>query len=355
MSGEFEAGSDITTGVLTARAVEPGHGESTDNGHGGECLNCGAPTRGNFCSSCGQATHVHRSFAAIGHDLMHGVLHIEGKIWHTLPELFFRPGKLGRRYINGERAKFVSPLALFLFSAFLMYAVYSLTSSSAEKTAEDAATEAVFDPAAGRDEALGEIDDQIEELDAEIAQIQTQLDAPDLSGEERAELELQLETQTAARDEVNRVGAIQRTLAGDADNPIASIIGKARENPDLVYYKLKANAYKYSWMLILISLPFVWLLFPFSRKFKMYDHAVYVTYSITFMSFLFSVIMVVGVLPAEYEIISITLFFYAAWHMYRQLKDTYALSRPGTLVRLPFLYMFSAISLLIFFAILTLM
>ena len=34
-----------------------------------------------------------------------------------------RPGELTRRYIEGERAKFISPLALFLFSVFLLFAV----------------------------------------------------------------------------------------------------------------------------------------------------------------------------------------------------------------------------------------
>jgi hypothetical protein len=35
------------------------------------------------------------------------------------------PGQLTRRYIEGERARFVSPVALFLFSVFLMFAVFS--------------------------------------------------------------------------------------------------------------------------------------------------------------------------------------------------------------------------------------
>ena len=44
------------------------------------------------------------------------------------------------------------------------------------------------------------------------------------------------------------------------------------KNPELVFYKLKTNAYKFSWALIPISVPFVWLLFPFSRRFRLYDH-----------------------------------------------------------------------------------
>ena len=77
--------------------------------------------------ACGQQAHVHRTLRAFGHDLLHGALHFEGKIWRTLPLLAWKPGELTRRYIDGERAKFISPVALFLFIVFLMFAVMGLT------------------------------------------------------------------------------------------------------------------------------------------------------------------------------------------------------------------------------------
>ena len=46
---------------------------------------------------------------------------------------------------------------------------------------------------------------------------------------------------------------------------------------------MQSNAYKYSWLLIPLSVPFVWLLFP-CAGFALYDHTVFVTYSISFMS-----------------------------------------------------------------------
>ena len=69
---------------------------------------------------------------------------------------------------------------------------------------------------------------------------------------------------------------------------------KAKENPDLLVYKLQTNSYKLSWLLIPLSLPFIWLLFPFSRKFRMYDHTVFVTYSIAFMTFLAIIMTALG-------------------------------------------------------------
>jgi hypothetical protein len=124
---DLEAVGDATTGAVIASAVEPAAGGRADgHTHEQSCLNCGAALSGPFCHSCGQKAHVHRTLTAFWHDLAHGVLHLDGKIWRTLPLLAWHPGDLTRRYARGERAKFVSPMALFLFSVFLMFAVFRL-------------------------------------------------------------------------------------------------------------------------------------------------------------------------------------------------------------------------------------
>src|SRR5215210_191038 len=127
--GEFEALGDAVTGGIVARAVEAGTGKDgkTDEVN---CLNCGAALSGPYCHECGQHAHVHRTLTAFFHDFLHGVLHFEGKIWRTLPLLAWKPGDLTRRYVAGQRASFVSPLALFLFCVFLMFATVSLVGNS---------------------------------------------------------------------------------------------------------------------------------------------------------------------------------------------------------------------------------
>ena len=80
----------------------------------------------------------------------------------------------------------------------------------------------------------------------------------------------------------------------------------------------KTNAYKFSWALIPISVPFVWLLFPFSRRFRLYDHTVFVTYSLCFMTLL----VVAGSCwsaSAGASSSRRSLFFIPPFHMYRQL------------------------------------
>ena len=130
---EINAIGDALMGGALASSVEPASGVIGPDGHTQEyaCLNCGACLRGEYCHSCGQRVHVHRTISAFFHDLLHGVFHFEGKIWRTLPMLALHPGRLTRDYIDGKRASFISPVALFLFSIFLMFAVVSATANIA--------------------------------------------------------------------------------------------------------------------------------------------------------------------------------------------------------------------------------
>ena len=121
---------------------------------------------------------------------------------------------------------------------------------------------------------------------------------------------------------------------------------KAKQNPDLLLYKLKSNSYKWSWALIPLSVPFLWLLFPFSRRFRLYDHVVFITYSLSFMTLL----VVVGTLTAYVGIKQIAgvLLFVPPIHMYRQLRGAYGLGWAGALWRTALLVTFAIIAMIIF-------
>ena len=106
---------------------------------------------------------------------------------------------------------------------------------------------------------------------------------------------------------------------------------KAKANPGLLIYKLQTNAYKFSWLLIPLSLPFMWALFPFSRRFRMYDHLVFVTYSIAFMTML--VVAASLLYAAGLSALVAIPALYAPFHLYRHLRGAYGLTRAGALWR----------------------
>ncbi len=338
--GELDAIGDLVSGAALARSVEPDTGAVSSDGHTKEtaCLNCATPLVGDYCHACGQHSHVHRTLTAFFHDLLHGVLHFEGKVWSTLPMLAWKPGDLTRAYVEGQRARFVSPIALFLFSVFLMFAVVNMTGSIGEL------------PAGAK---VG-IQEELRANKEKLARLEVERDSAAKAGQPVARLNERI---ADLKEEVRTIEAVRRgdlSGTGIGTNRIPGWIGegvsKAAENPELVVYKLKTNAYKFSWLIIPLSVPFVWLLFPFSRRFRFYDHIVFVTYSLCFMSML----VVAGLLFGAAGMTSLAglLWLLPPFHMYRQLKGAYGLGRAGALWRTVLLLLFSAIVLGLFSAVL---
>lgn len=354
MNGTDFAG-EIAQAALTARAAEPAHGEAADDGqtHEQACLNCGTDLIGSHCHRCGQAAHVHRTLSAFFHDLLHGVFHFEGKIWRTLPLLVWRPGRLTRAYIDGKRASFVSPIALFLFVVFLTFALFNLLGSpiafnnqGENKGIERGIAEAEVEAAQSLAETERKLADARAERGGNVAQL---------------ERELADARSAAAVIRAAKGGALPADMGlthTAAERSLAAAINRAwqhaRENPELTIYKLQTSAYKYSWLLIPLSVPFLWLLFPFSRRFHLYDHTVFVTYSLSFMLLLLAAMSVLSVWGGAGLVVA-ALFFYAPFHMYRQLRDAYGLSRFGAWWRTWLLAAFAFAVLGLFATVLTLM
>lgn len=351
MSGEGEIVGSIATGALVARAVEPDHGEG-DAGHSHEsaCLNCGTALVGRHCHQCGQAAHVHKTLGAFFHDLLHAVFHFEGKIWHTLPLLAWKPGKLTREYIDGRRASYVSPIALFLFCVFLMFAVVK---------------NAHHDPASTVNiDVNGKTVKGLEANKAELARLEKERAALIAAGKPTDPIDGEIEGRKSgiesAEVAANPAKAVVDDLAKDAasDKPIArsdipaidDILKETGRNPQLAIYKLQSNAYKFSWALIPLSVPFVWLLFALRRRFGLYDHTVFVTYSLCFMMLLVSVLTLLRVMGLPVLTLGLTLI--PPLHIYKQVKYTYGLTRFGAAWRTLALCSYAFVALLMFFVLL---
>jgi len=262
--------------------------------------------------------HVHRTISAFFHDLLHGVFHFEGKIWRTLPMLALHPGRLTRDYIDGKRASFISPVALFLFSIFLMFAVVSATGT--------------IDPGRGMASDLAK---QETDLAKRVTRLERDRAAAVAARTPLASIDSKLadkREELATLRMLRSKGVTEAVLGPQSsiDTQVSWLdeaYRKAKKNPQLLLFKLKTNAYKWSWALIPLSVPFMWLLFPFSRRFPLYDHIVFVTYSICFMSLL----VMLGTILASAGMSGVAglLFLVPPFHMYRQLRGTYALGRAG--------------------------
>ncbi len=103
-------------------------------------------------------------------------------------------------------------------------------------------------------------------------------------------------------------------------------------NPQLTLYKIKNTAYKFSFMLIPISLPFLWLMFCRRPGVAIYDHMVFSMYSLSFMSLWFVIVALMSTHPVTARWIGAALLIPPV-HMFVQLRETYALGRWASLWR----------------------
>jgi hypothetical protein len=224
-------------------------------------------------------------------------------------------------------------MALFLFSVFLLFATVSLVGGSGVHLntldGPDIETQLRADranlhklqaqraAAIGRKEPTDTIDDEIESVNSEISALES-LGRGDF-GEATVETPQHLP-------------------------PWASeIVQHARHNPELLAYKIKTNAYKFGWALIPISVPLLWLLFPFSRRFRLYDHTVFVTYSLCFVTMLGVLWLIVGALGVEN--VAGLLALAVPLHMFLQLRGAYELSFWAALWRTLFLVVFALLAI----------
>ncbi len=352
--------SDIVEGLGTAaqggffaRMLEPETGAKQRHpGDPEHCLNCGTELVGAYCHACGQSGHIHGTIGAFMHDLLHGALHFEGKLWRTLPMLVLRPGRLTRRYIEGARTRFISPMALFLFSVFLMFAIFQMLGLTAPSDLP------------GSSDLERRLETSLEQAQSDRQDLTEQLESLPADDAGRADLEARLAETDAALESLQQAQVI--ALDDDPDVGLSAngtgiafiddgVIRKWRENPSLMLYKLQANSYKFSWLLIPISIPFVWLIFAWKRRFKAYDHAIFVTYSLSFMTLLFITASVLQTAGVAAWVAAILFFLVPPVHLYKQLRGTYELSRFSAFWRLIVLSGFIWIIVVLFLQVLLLL
>ena len=86
---------------------------------------------GPFCATCGQKAHaLNPTLRDVAHDATHEILHVDGRIFASLRRLLLSPGFLTLEYFKGHRARWISPLRLYLTFSVLCFAFGVLPGSS---------------------------------------------------------------------------------------------------------------------------------------------------------------------------------------------------------------------------------
>jgi hypothetical protein len=191
---------------------------------------------------------------------------------------------------------------------------------------------------------------EIASQEAAIAKLETERRAAIAAKSEVAQIDRQIARRRQDIADSRKVLSGEVFTSGeiDEDTPawVRPMVEQARENPELLTTNIQDAASKYSWLLIPLSVPFLWLLFPFSRRHHLYDHTVFVTYSLSFMMML---VIAGGLLVAAgFSAVAGFLLFVPPFHMYWQLKGAYQLGRFIALLRTMALVTFAFIAATLF-------
>jgi hypothetical protein len=121
------------------------------------CRNCGAGLAGKFCQECGQKRFVEsdRRFSHLAHEFVATATDLDSRIWRTVVALLFRPGLLSHEYMEGKRARWISPISLFL-AVCVIYFVAPLHGSDVSLQFNSQVTARIRQLADGPDEKLSD-------------------------------------------------------------------------------------------------------------------------------------------------------------------------------------------------------
>lgn len=88
------------------------------------CLNCSAPLNGPFCAECGQRDiPPYPSTRELVVDAFWELSGWDGRFATTVRALVQRPGMLTREFLEGRRARYLSPLRLYLLASLAYFVI----------------------------------------------------------------------------------------------------------------------------------------------------------------------------------------------------------------------------------------
>ncbi|HEV7691164.1 MAG TPA: DUF3667 domain-containing protein [Hyphomonadaceae bacterium] len=373
MSGEIEAVGAAATAGLVATAIDEPKSAKKKRGHGA-CANCGADLTGKrYCAECGQPAHLHHALLNMIEEFVRGLVFFDTRIWRTLGLLIFRPGTLTYNYIHGKRVRYISPISLFLLAVFAMFFVFSLIggarlgvsdqSTQAQRTvqielaeeqlatAEETLADLKKDGASG-----GAIEAAQLQVDARRKVLERFKGAP-ATGDKGDALPtdasvridtLKVSDEGSFYDEIKKAAQDGDAKSNTGFKALDDRINESLLNPELGVYKIQNAAYKFAFLLVPISLPFVWLMFMWRRGTTLFDHTVYILYSLTFVSILFIVFSLALFVFGDPGWLAAPLMLAGPVHAFFHLKGGYGLGWFSAIWRLPFQLVFSLIGLCLF-------
>jgi hypothetical protein len=275
---------------------------------GAPCANCATPLQGPWCYQCGQlGEDYHRSIGKLIVEVFEGLLHFDGRVWRTLPDLFRHPGKLTRAYLDGHRAPQVPPFRLFLVVLVLIFFAGSIGGQSIMSS-----TTIVTDD----------------------------------HGKVLSVRKNTLETMTPSdKDQVK--AAINQELAkpdGEASSGVSRWLlqrsAKVMDDPERFKLVLEQWSERFAFLLLPLAAGLLSLLFLRRKEFFVFDHTIFSLHSLSAAGLMFAVASALAGVTAD---ASYVILWAAPVHLFFHMRGVYRTSVLATLVRMALLFLGSSV------------
>ncbi len=273
---------------------------------GTPCANCATPLQGPWCHECGQlGEDFHRSTLKLVAEAFEGILHLDGRMWATLPDLFRHPARLTKAYLEGHRAPQIPPLRLFLVVLLLVFFAGSM---GGHKPLISTTT----------------TDDHGKVLATKTRTFES------LTPAERAKME----------SDINGLHVDMGGARFALGNWLAPRLIKALENPERFKLVLEQWGERFAFLMLPLATALLSLLFVFQRRFFVFDHTIFSLHSLSAVGVMYAVSSGLQGITAG---ASGLVLFAAPVHLFFHMRGVYETSILGTLGRMFLLFVLSFI------------
>lgn len=323
------------------------------------CANCGEVVEERYCTVCGQlASDFHRPVWNLIAAGLSDIFALDGRLWRTLPALLFRPGRVTRNYLDGQRARYVPPFRLFLLSSILFFlALFTLGEELGWYDSWNVDLRGVgnLNVTIDEDTEVGLVDQEA------LDELQAVLDDDASTEEQKAEAALKLENLGNAiviDDLLNADGTFDRAAVKEAvesripeefpeerlDQTMREIdrLATIYENQNDVIDGIKTWTPRVSFLFLPIFSALVALVYAWRRKFYFYDHLITGLHFQTFLYLMGTAFIVLGVLvPPLIGLLWTAALLLPIVYLYRMLRVTYSRGHIVSALRAFVLYQLS--------------
>jgi hypothetical protein len=301
------------------------------------CANCGHLLYGRYCSHCGQSTDLrHRSVLHLLWEAFEGLFHLDGRLWRTLPALFFRPGSLGRDYLEGRVARHVPPFRMFLVALVIFVFAAEQAMNRIQESPHGIGKFTVDGQVVqGRTEAIAKMRANAASRYALQMRQATQardlaLKDPKANGGGEAVYQSAVQEAAKKRDaELHEAADLAALDNGNAT--FARGLAAATERPEYYITVLFQWAHRLAVLLLPIVAAFLTLSYANRRTFFIYDHLIV---AMNFLSFLFLAYALAFLLPEPVQSYAVILvLLWSPVNLFMTLRGAYGSGAIGAAVR----------------------